>query len=85
MTSPKHAQATDRGRYYTHPVTGQQLVSVTNVLGQSMAKPALVPWAAKMTAEAAWDALPRMVAALRRPTDCRPTRAPADYTPKDQP
>ena len=81
MTSPRHAAATSRGRYYTHPVTRQQLVSVTNVLGQSMAKPALVPWAAKMTAEAAWDALPRMVAALRRPTDCRPTRAPADFTP----
>lgn len=73
MTSPKHAHATDRGRYYTRPGTGEQLISVTNVLSEAVSKPALVPWAAKMTAEAAWDSLPRMVAAMRRPCDCRPT------------
>ena len=74
MTTPKHARDTDQGRYYTHPVTGEQLVSVTNALGEAMSKPALVPWAAKCTAEAAWRTLPRMVAAMRRTTDCRPTR-----------
>lgn len=58
MTNPKHAHATDRGRYYTRPGTGEQLISVTNVLSEAVSKPALVPWAAKMTAEAAWDSSP---------------------------
>lgn len=65
MTSPKHAQDTNRGRYYTHPVTGQQLVSVTNVLGTCVAKQALVPWAAKVAAEYAMDNLPSLIARLR--------------------
>ena len=51
MTSPRHAESTAKGRYYTHPVTGQRLVSVTNAISVGMAKPALVPWAAKVTAE----------------------------------
>jgi len=74
MTSPKRAIDTgDTGRYYTHPETGELLISVTNVLSEAMAKPALVPWAAKASNDAAWDALPRMVAALRRPKDCKPS------------
>ena len=33
MTSPKRAIDTgDTGRYYTHPETGELLISVTNVL-----------------------------------------------------
>ena len=77
MTNPKHALATqDSGRYYAHPVTGQMLISVTNVLGECMHKSALVPWAAKASNDHAWDVLPRMVAALRRPTDCRPAPGP---------
>lgn len=65
MTSPKHAHDTTRGRYYQHPVTGDQLVSVTNVLGTCVAKQALVPWAAKVAAEYAIDNLPTIVRRLR--------------------
>lgn len=68
MTSPRHAEATALGRYYTHPKTGAQLISVTNTLSVGCAKPALVPWAAKIATEAAWDALPRMAASLLTPT-----------------
>jgi len=75
MTSPKRALDTgDTGRYYTHPVSGEILISVTNVIGECLSKPALVPWAAKASNDKAWDVLPRMVAALRRPGDCRPVR-----------
>jgi hypothetical protein len=72
MTNPKHAHDTDHGRYYSHPVTGQQLVSITNVL-DSIAKHSLVPWAAKVTAEKALDMLPMLVAAGRIP-ECKPKR-----------
>lgn len=72
MTSPKHAKDTDHGRYYTHPVTGQQLVSITNVL-DSIAKHALVPWAAKVTAEKALDMVPALVASRLVP-ECKPKR-----------
>ena len=72
MTSPKHAHDTDHGRYYTHPVTGQQLVSITNVL-DSIAKPALVPWAAKVTADKALDMLPMLVAS-GLVEECKPKR-----------
>jgi hypothetical protein len=61
MTSPRHAEATALGRYYTHPTTGEQLISVTNVLSVGCAKPALVPWAAKIAAEWAMDHLPQLV------------------------
>lgn len=73
MTSPRHATDTDRGRYYTHPVTGQQLVSVTNVLGTCVAKQALVPWAAKVAAEYAVEHLPTLVRRIRTddPTEVR--------------
>ncbi len=65
MTSPRHAEATAQGRYYTHPATGKRLVSVTNVLSTGVAKPALVPWAAKVTAEHVMDNLPEIVARSR--------------------
>ncbi len=61
MTSPRHAESTALGRYYTHPVTGEQLISVTNVLSVGCAKPALVPWAAKIAAEWAIEHLPQLV------------------------
>lgn len=51
MTDPKWAVATERGRYYTDPAGGPDLISITNALS-SIAKPALVPWAAGMTADA---------------------------------
>lgn len=50
MTDPKHAQATERGRYYRDPAGGPPLVSVTNVTGSSVHKPALVPWGAGLVA-----------------------------------
>lgn len=65
MTNPKHATDTSRGRYYVHPVTGQKLVSVTNVLGTCVAKQALIPWAAKVTAEYAVEYLPTITQQLR--------------------
>lgn len=51
MTDPRHAVATERGRYYRDPAGGPDLISVTNALS-SIAKPALIPWAAGMTADA---------------------------------
>jgi hypothetical protein len=72
MTSPKQARDTDYGRYYTHPVTGEQLVSITNVL-DSISKPALVPAAVKITAETAANMLPQLVASVLVP-QCKPKR-----------
>lgn len=51
MTDPKWAVATERGRYYRDPLGGPDLISVTNAMS-SIAKPALVPWAAGLTADA---------------------------------
>lgn len=55
MTDPKHAHATDNGRYYTDPAGGPDLVSVTNVLDTSVNKRALIPWAVKLTVEYVLD------------------------------
>lgn len=73
MTQPFHARdIPGKGRYYGPCQDGcplpsdPLLLSVTNA--QSViAKPALVPAAAKATAAAAWDQLPRMVATSRQP------------------
>jgi hypothetical protein len=81
MTSPRHAESTAQGRYYTHPVTHQQLVSVTNVLSVGCAKPALVPWAGKIVAEKTWTVLPRLVSASRAREDCRPAPIPKNWLP----
>lgn len=51
MTDPRLAQATERGRYYRDPAGGPDLLSVTNALS-SIAKPALLPWAAGCAADA---------------------------------
>lgn len=70
MTAPKQAVATDRGRFYTDPnpeFDGAMYPSVTNVLATGVAKPALVPWAAKVVAEYAFSILPRLVKASRDP------------------
>lgn len=67
MTNPRHARATDNGRYYVHPTTAETWPSVTNVLDCGVSKPALVPWAAKVTDEAWATNLPRGVKASRRP------------------
>lgn len=52
MTSPIHAVATDKGRYYSLPGYGEQYISVTNVLGVISA-PAIINSAAKRAAECA--------------------------------
>jgi hypothetical protein len=44
-------------RTYTHPVTGEELWSVTTVLGATEGKPWLQKWAAKLAAEYAVDNL----------------------------
>ena len=51
MTDPKWAVATERGRYYSDPLGGPDLISVTNVLSTSVHKPALVPWGAGLVAD----------------------------------
>ncbi|UIU47034.1 hypothetical protein [Microcystis phage MinS1] len=76
MTAPKHARdITGKGRYYGDcgtegcplaDIPAPGVMSVTNA--QSViAKPALVPAAAKSTAAAAWNLLPQMVATSRQP------------------
>ncbi|NDZ63607.1 hypothetical protein [Streptomyces cyaneofuscatus] len=62
MTDPRHAVATERGRYYRDPAGGPDLISVTNALS-SIAKPALLPWAAGRAADAVIAA---PIAAARR-------------------
>jgi hypothetical protein len=53
-------------RYYIHPTTGERFISVTTVLG-NIAKFGLTPWAAKLSATAAFDRLPALVRASRAP------------------
>jgi hypothetical protein len=56
VTNPKHAQDTPRGRYYSDPAGGPDLVSVTNVIDTAVNKSmALVPWGVKVTVEYALD------------------------------
>lgn len=69
MTQPKLAHATDNGRFYRDPKTGDMLISVTNVLdkGLGLKGPALQGWAVKETVNFVWEHLPRIVAAARIP------------------
>lgn len=54
VTTPVLAEnVKGKGRHYRHPVTGDLLPSVTNVIGSVLAKPALPRWAAKVVAEQA--------------------------------
>lgn len=62
MTDPKWARSTERGRYYTDPAGGPDLISVTNALS-SIAKPALIPWAAGVAAD---QVLAEPIATARR-------------------
>ena len=56
MTSPKYARETERGRYYSDPAGGPDLVSVTNVIDTAVNKSmALVPWGVKVTVEYVLD------------------------------
>ncbi|MFC9269006.1 hypothetical protein ACFTXJ_14685 [Streptomyces zhihengii] len=68
MTEPRHARATENGRYYTDPSGGPDLISVTNVLDTSVNKTrSLMPWAVKLTLE--WVLDHRMEVARRAITD----------------
>lgn len=59
MTNPKHAHDTPRGRYYSDPAGGPDLVSVTNIIDTAVNKSmALVPWGVKLTVEYVLDNLP---------------------------
>ncbi len=66
MTNPPRAfEKDDKGRYYTHPVTGAELISVTNVLSVGFAKFGLPLWYANNAADYALDNLPTVVARSR--------------------
>ncbi|HET7397652.1 MAG TPA: hypothetical protein VFJ94_03930 [Intrasporangium sp.] len=70
MTSPRMAEATARGRYYRRPGSDTaDLISVTNVLSVGCAKPALVPWAAKIAAEYAIEHQGALMARSRTDRD----------------
>lgn len=57
MTNPKLATSNAwDGRTYRHPVSGDKVPSITTVIGQ-LDKPALVPWAAGLVADAVLDDL----------------------------
>jgi len=59
VTQPKHARDTERGRYYSDPAGGPDLVSVTNVIDTCVNKSmALVPWGVKLTVEHLFDHWP---------------------------
>lgn len=68
MADPRHSRDTANGRYYEDPKSGELLISVTNALN-ALAKPALAPAAAKVTAEYCMAQLPRAVKASRTPAD----------------
>lgn len=52
MTAPSLAVTTNTGaRVYRHPISGEEVPSVTTVIKGGVPKPALIPWAAKMAAE----------------------------------
>lgn len=51
MTTPKLATTTQKGRLYTHPITGAQYPSVTTVLGVVGKGDALKHWAALQVAQ----------------------------------
>lgn len=73
MTNPLNAHDTGNGRYYVHPETGETWPSVTNIIGTGVNKPALVPWAAKITADAALRLAPQLAASMLK-TPCRAKR-----------
>ncbi|MCI3246500.1 hypothetical protein [Streptomyces spinosisporus] len=78
MTQPKHARETERGRYYSDPAGGPDLVSVTNVIDTAVNKTmALVPWGVKVTLEHTLDHWPLLTDRVRddRPALTRELKA----------
>lgn len=83
MTNPVHAFETENGRYYNIPGIEKPLVSVTNAISVGLSKFGLPLWYANMATEAAWEAVPQMILALRR----KPCGKTNDWpeNPEDQP
>ena len=85
MTDPTFAQQIPgKGRWYVHPHTGESWPSITNVLDVSVAKQhQLMPWAVKITVEAALAMVPQLLAStfIR---ECKPKRV-ADECRKCRP
>jgi hypothetical protein len=65
-TGPDRIPKPSQG-WYRIPGTDTKLRRVTTILSQGFPKPQLVFWAANLTAEAAFNTLPTLVAASRRP------------------
>jgi hypothetical protein len=65
VISALRSEDRDGNRHYIYPPTGEQLVSVTTVLGATEGKPYLVPWAARLAAEYALDNLDMLAGLLR--------------------
>lgn len=55
--------------YYKDPATGDRYASVTTILGRTVPKPALVPWAGNTVARCAMDNLPYLVRSARTDAD----------------
>jgi hypothetical protein len=56
---------TNRGKYHTYTIDGQKTPGVTTILGQVVAKPALVSWAPRLVAEYVADKDPSWLEDLR--------------------
>jgi hypothetical protein len=67
VSEPALAVKTEHGRMYEHPVTKELYPSITNII-DVLDKPALIGWAAKETAGAAWDHRHALVAIDDRET-----------------
>lgn len=81
--NPPNAQKDGEGRrWYVHPLTGEQYVSVTTAL-DILNKPALVPWAAGLAAEAAADNLGKLLTATLM-KDCGNTRNRCSHDWRDR-
>lgn len=65
MSSTTTRTDTKHGRYYTHPTTEEQLISVTTILDATDAKRYLIDWSAQLAAESAVDNH-RLIAAMLR-------------------
>lgn len=57
MSDPKYSSASNLGRGYTHPVTGDELIGVSTLIKWTNPKPYLIPWKEKQVAEVAVDVL----------------------------
>lgn len=66
MTIPINARATNDGRVYTWPSTGEEFPSITTIIKNGVPKASIPPWAAKMAALFALENLPLLQALKER-------------------